>query len=180
MLGLAGCGDGPEAGNPTVEIVTNMGKIRAELYEKKSPITVKNFLQYVDEKHYDGTIFHRVMPDFMIQGGGFKPGLIPVLSKHDPIENESFNGLLNSRGTLAMARTTNPNSATDQFFINVKDNPALDQINDREKWGYAVFGRVYQGMNVVDDIRKVPTRDEGRHEAVPRNDVVIESIRRIP
>ncbi len=147
----------PATPNPVVEIDTSMGKITAELYQDKAPITVKNFLRYVDEKHYDGTIFHRVIPDFMIQGGGFEPGLKVERSTHAAIENESSNGVLNERGTLAMARTKEPNSATAQFFINVKDNAFLDRARARDGVGYAVFGKVTSGMGVVDKIRRVET-----------------------
>jgi cyclophilin family peptidyl-prolyl cis-trans isomerase len=150
---------------------TSKGKFKAELNAEKAPISVKNFLQYVDEKHYDGTIFHRVIPGFMIQGGGMEPGL-KEKKTHDPIKNESGNGLSNVRGTLAMARTPALDSATSQFFINVVDNPNLD------KGKYAVFGKVIEGMDVVDAIRKVPTAQRGGHGDVPVDDVVIKSIRR--
>src|SRR5262245_33525297 len=139
---LAGCSSGAPRGSNPVEIVTNMGTIKIELFEDDAPLTVKNFLRYVDESHYDGTIFHRVMPDFMIQGGGFRPGMKQLAEKHPPIKNESFNGIPNQRGTLAMARTNDPHSASDQFFINVKDNKFLNQAEAQDRWGYAVFGRV--------------------------------------
>jgi cyclophilin family peptidyl-prolyl cis-trans isomerase len=170
---------GPSAPNPVVEIDTSMGKIKAELYQEKAPITVKNFLRYVDEKHYDGTIFHRVMPDFMIQGGGFLPGMAPKGDTHGGIENESHNNVANEKGTLAMARTGDPHSATDQFFINVKDNDFLNRAKAQDHVGYAVFGKVISGMEVVDTIRRVPTANEGGHEAVPKEDVLIKSIRRV-
>src|SRR5262249_22901351 len=141
---------GVGSSNPVVIIDTSMGTIKAELYESRAPITVKNFLAYVDEHFYDGTIFHRVMPDFMIQGGGFLPGMEEKKDKYAPIKNESHNGLTNDRGTLAMARTPDPDSATAQFFINVKDNPSLN-LSTRDA-GYAVFGRVIEGMDVVDKI----------------------------
>jgi cyclophilin family peptidyl-prolyl cis-trans isomerase len=169
----------PSAPNPVVKIETSMGDIKVELYQDKAPITVKNFLRYVDEKHYDGTIFHRVIADFMIQGGGFEPGLESEKSTHPAIENESSNGLSNERGTIAMARTNAPNSATAQFFINVKNNPPLDRANARDKVGYAVFGKVIDGMGVVDKIRDVPTHSVGPHDDVPVEDVVIKSIRRV-
>src|SRR6202035_3395180 len=124
LLAIPACG--PSAPNPEVVIDTSMGKIKVELYQEKSSVTVKNFLRYVDEKHYDGTIFHRVIADFMIQGGGFEPGMKKEKETHAPIENESSNGVANERGTIAMARTNKPNSATAQFYINVKDNPGLD------------------------------------------------------
>jgi peptidyl-prolyl cis-trans isomerase B (cyclophilin B) len=182
LFALAGCGSA--APNPVVVIETSMGTIKAELYEDKSPVTVKNFLRYVDEKHFDGTVFHRVIPDFMIQGGGFEPG---ALAKDDEkqtragIKNEADNGLSNQRGTLAMARTGDPHSATAQFFINVKDNYGLDRGRN-DKFGYAVFGRVTEGMSVVDKIRNVETHTvrtpRGKHDDVPVEDVLIKSIRR--
>jgi cyclophilin family peptidyl-prolyl cis-trans isomerase len=164
--------------NPVVKMDTSEGKIKIELFEDKAPITVKNFLKYVDDKHYDGTIFHRVISDFMIQGGGMEPGL-KEKKTHAPIKNESSNGVANKRGTLAMARTGVPDSATSQFFINVKDNPFLDKANARDKVGYAVFGRVLEGLDVVDRIRRVETADRGGHESVPVKDVVIRSVRRV-
>jgi cyclophilin family peptidyl-prolyl cis-trans isomerase len=177
----------PSTPNPVVMIETSMGNIKAELYADKSPISVKNFLRYVDEKHYDGTIFHRVIEDFMIQGGGFEPGLKSERDTHAPITNESTNGVLNERGTLAMARTGEPDSATAQFFINVKNNSFLDRANARDKVGYAVFGKVLEGMDVVDKIREVPTdtvvveidRRKAKMENVPVEDVIIKSIRRV-
>jgi len=177
LLGLAGCGDSSK--NPKVEMVTNKGNVTIELFEDKSPNTVKNFLDYVDAKHYDGTIFHRVMNGFMIQGGGFKPGMDGELPGNAPIKNESINGLKNERGTLAMARTPNPHSATAQFFINVNDNKALDRANSDDKFGYCVFGQVINGMDVVDKIRRVSTTTVKGHENVPVDDVIIESMRRI-
>lgn len=177
---LAGCGREPTG--PQVEIVTNMGAIRAQLYESDAPITVKNFLGYVDQKHYDGTIFHRVIPNFMIQGGGFHPGLHQVLGDDVVgIKNESYNGHRNDRGTLAMARTSQPNSATDQFYINLKDNKDLDRAYADDKVGYAVFGKVIGGMDVVDRIAEVRTFNIPRkHENVPLTPVIIETIRRVP
>src|SRR4051812_13588086 len=176
---LCGCG----GSNPKVEMVTNKGTIKIELFESQAPITVKNFLHYVDTKHYDGLIFHRVMPRFMIQGGGFKPGMEREEPTDTPIRNESANGLRNERGTIAMARTPDPHSATSQFFINVVDNKELDRANAQDKWGYAVFGAVYEGMDVVDKIRKVRTTTvkigQEEHENVPVEDVIIESVRRI-
>jgi cyclophilin family peptidyl-prolyl cis-trans isomerase len=134
---------------------------------------VKNFLQYVDDKFYDGTVFHRVIPDFMIQGGGFEAGMREKRTR-EPIVNEGGNGVSNTRGTLAMARTNVPDSATAQFFINVKDNLFLDRARAADKVGYAVFGKVIDGMDVVDEIRRVET---GQRD-VPTQDVVIRSIRR--
>lgn len=187
LLSLAACGSSTP--NPVVVIDTSMGTIKAELYQDKAPITVKNFLRYVDDKHYDGTIFHRVMSDFMIQGGGFEPG---ALAKNEekqtrgPIKNESSNGVLNERGTLAMARTNDPNSATAQFFINVKDNRSLDRARAEDGFGYCVFGNVTEGMDVVDKIRRVETHSvpfefrgiRDKHDNVPKEDVIIKSIRR--
>jgi cyclophilin family peptidyl-prolyl cis-trans isomerase len=166
--------------NPVVEFKTSLGSFKVELYPDKAPITVKNFLSYVDDKFYDGTLFHRVIPTFMIQGGGFEPGMKQKKTKA-PIKNESGNGLSNERGTIAMARTSKPNSATAQFFINVKDNAFLDGAEG--KAGYAVFGMVVSGMDVVDKIKKVEARNivVGRQEfeKVPVRDVVIKSVRRI-
>ena len=166
-----------QGSNPVVVMDTSMGKIKIELFQDKAPVTVKNFLQYVEDKFYDGTVFHRVIPDFMIQGGGLAPGLKEKPTR-DPIKNESSNGLSNERGTLAMARTNNPHSATAQFFINVKDNTFLDRAKSRDGAGYAVFGKVIEGMDVVDKIRQVETGTRGGHESVPVQDVVIRSVRR--
>jgi cyclophilin family peptidyl-prolyl cis-trans isomerase len=168
--------------NPTVVMSTSMGDVTIELYEKLAPVTVKNFLAYVDDKFYDGKIFHRVMPDFMIQGGGFEPG--DLVKKHEKktreaIVNESYNGFSNARGTIAMARTNDPDSATAQFFINVKDNPNLDRARAPDSHGYAAFGKVTGGMDVVDKIRRVPTRSVAGHDDVPVEDVIIKSIRRV-
>ena len=160
--------------NPRVIIDTSLGKITVELNAEKAPISVKNFLQYVDDKHYDGTTFHRVIPDFMIQGGGYEAGMKEKKTR-EPIKNEGGNGLRNERGTLAMARTGVPDSATSQFFINVKDNDFLDRAKARDGVGYAVFGKVVEGMEVVDAIRRVET---GAMD-VPRADVTIRSVRRV-
>ncbi len=160
--------------NSMVLMETSEGPIKIELYDSQAPITVKNFLAYVDDKFYDGTIFHRVIFNFMIQGGGFLPGMKEKESKA-PIKNESSNGLANGRATLAMARTNNPDSASAQFFINVKDNPALDRKNAQDKVGYAVFGKVIEGMDVVDKIRGVQTGPQD----IPEEDVIIKSIRRV-
>ena len=165
----------PSTPNPVVMIETSMGNIKAELYADKSPISVKNFLRYVDEKHYDGTIFHRVIEDFMIQGGGFEPGMKEKKTK-DAIKNEASNGLVNERGTVAMARTEQADSATAQFFINVKDNKFLDKTE--RSAGYCVFGRVIDGMDVVDKIKAVKVEDKGSFEKVPVEVVVIKSIMR--
>lgn len=166
--------------NPIVVMETSKGVIKIELFADKAPITVKNFLKYVDDKHYDGTIFHRVIDGFMIQGGGYTPGMNEK-STRPPIKNEATNGLSNRRGTIAMARTNDPDSATAQFFINVVDNPNLDRREGSA--GYCVFGKVIEGMDVVDAIRSVPTRDVQRGgrilwEAVPVEDIVIRSARR--
>lgn len=167
----------PSAKNPVVVLHTSLGKIKAELFADKAPVTVANFLQYADAKFYDGTIFHRVMPDYVIQGGGLDPDLKEKETRA-PINNESSNGLSNKRGTLAMARTDDPNSATAQFYINVKDNPKLDHDPARDKAGYAVFGRVIDGLDVVDKIRQVETAKRGEHLHVPLEPVLIRSVRR--
>ena len=163
--------------NPVVEIKTNKGTIKVELFKDKAPKTVENFLKYAEDKHYDGLVFHRVIENFMIQGGGHLPGLKEKKSQA-PVDNEADNGLKNERGTIAMARTSDPHSATAQFFINVRDNPALDH---REKttagWGYCVFGKVVAGLDVVDKIKAVKTGSAGGHNDVPLKDVLIESIR---
>jgi cyclophilin family peptidyl-prolyl cis-trans isomerase len=177
VVGMVVTGSTARAANPVVVMETNMGTIVIELYEDKAPITVKNFLQYVDDKHYDGTIFHRVIDGFMIQGGGYEPGLKERKTR-PPIKNESNNGLSNLRGTIAMARTSEPDSATAQFFINVKDNTFLDRANARDKVGYCVFGRVIEGMDVVDKIKAVKTTRKGFHDDVPEKDVIILSVRR--
>ncbi len=169
-------GTAGEKKNPVVVMDTSLGKITLELYADKAPITVKNFLQYASDKHYDGTIFHRVIADFMIQGGGMEPGLKEKPTR-DPIKNESANGLSNERGTIAMARTRIPDSATSQFFINVKNNDRLDKARAGDGVGYAVFGRVTEGMDVVDRIRAVDTGSRGNHDDVPLKDVIIRSIR---
>lgn len=166
------------AANPMVIIDTSMGTMKVELFEDKAPISVKNFLSYVDDKFYDGTIFHRVINGFMIQGGGFQPGMREKQTKA-PIKNEAGNAVSNKRGTLAMARTNDPDSATAQFFINHRDNGRLDRASDPRGVGYAVFGRVVEGTDVLDKIAQVRVGDRGPHEAVPVQDVVIRSIRRV-
>jgi peptidyl-prolyl cis-trans isomerase B (cyclophilin B) len=164
--------------NTQVIMDTSHGSIKIELEDDKAPITVKNFLDYVDEGFYNGTIFHRVIPSFMIQGGGFEPGMTQKKTKAT-IKNESSNGLSNKRGTLAMARTNVADSATAQFFINVSDsNVFLDRAKAQDGVGYCVFGRVIEGMNVVDAIKAVPTGTRGGHGDVPKSDVVITSVRR--
>jgi peptidyl-prolyl cis-trans isomerase B (cyclophilin B) len=163
--------------NPTVLMTTSHGPITIELFETEAPITVKNFLAYVDDKFYDGTIFHRVIPNFMIQGGGFAPGMSQKPTKA-AIKNESANGLQNKRGTLAMARTGDPDSATAQFFINTVDNDFLDKAKSSDRVGYCVFGKVTQGLDVVDKIKAVPTGNKQGHQNVPTTDVKIESVKR--
>jgi peptidyl-prolyl cis-trans isomerase A (cyclophilin A) len=155
-----------------VRLATSLGDIVVELDPEKAPKTVDNFLQYVNAGHYDGTIFHRVIENFMIQGGGMKADMGEKPTRA-PIPLESRSGLSNVRGTLAMARTMDPNSATAQFFINVKDNAFLDQPNARDGNGYAVFGKVVAGMDVVDKIKAVPVADKGGHQNVPVPPVAI-------
>lgn len=163
--------------NPKVLIDTSMGQIEAELYQKQAPITVQNFLAYVNNKFYDGLVFHRVIDGFMIQGGGMNAELKEKATLN-PIKIESDNGLKNTRGTLAMARTQVPDSATSQFFINLVDNPFLDyKAPTMAGYGYAVFGKVTKGMDVVDKIAKVKTGSKGFHENVPLTPVVIKSIK---
>jgi peptidyl-prolyl cis-trans isomerase B (cyclophilin B) len=171
--------DGSDKDNPIVVMETSRGTIKIELFRKKAPITVENFLKYVDAKHYDGTIFHRVIADFMIQGGGFEPGMSQKGSRFAAIKNEATNGLSNERGTIAMARTNDPNSATDQFFINVQDNAAKGLDPSPGNAGYAVFAKVTEGMKVVDQIRHVKTGSASGHKDVPLEDVIIKSIRRV-
>jgi cyclophilin family peptidyl-prolyl cis-trans isomerase len=189
-LALALAATGVRAANPVVVIDTSLGAIKVELDQDKAPVTVKNFLSYVDDKFYDGTVFHRVMKGFMIQGGGFETGMDKARSVQQfrakekrtkaPIKNESDNGLSNKRGTIAMARTDDPNSATAQFFINVVDNPRLDRSN-APGGGYCVFGKVVDGLDVVDKIRDVSTHAivPRQLENIPNEDVVIKSIRRV-
>jgi peptidyl-prolyl cis-trans isomerase A (cyclophilin A) len=177
--GAAGAAAAPATGegNPVVLIQTSKGTLKVELETERSPLTVQNFLAYADEGFYDGTIFHRVIDGFMIQGGGFAPDMTQKPAKA-PIKNEASNGLLNKRGTLAMARTSVVDSATAQFFINLADNDFLN--HGSRDFGYAVFGRVVEGMDVVDAIAKVQTGRKGGHEAVPSEPVVIQSIKRAP
>jgi peptidyl-prolyl cis-trans isomerase B (cyclophilin B) len=155
-----------------IKLHTNLGTIALELDADKAPKTVANFLAYASAGHYDGTIFHRVIDGFMIQGGGFLPGM-KQKPTNAPVENEAKNGLKNARGTVAMARTSDPHSATAQFFINVSDNGFLDYPG-QDGWGYCVFGRVVEGMDVVDKIKGVRTGRSGFHQDVPVEDVVIE------
>ncbi len=165
------------ADNPKVLMKTNQGEIVLELYPEKAPKTVENFLRYVKEGFYDGTIFHRVIANFMIQGGGFTPDYTKK-ETHEPIGNEADNGLRNERGSIAMARTNEPHSATAQFFINVLDNGFLNHsAKNARGWGYAVFGKVVEGMDTVDRIRDVPTGRGGPfHKDAPQSKVIIEKV----
>ncbi len=161
-------------GNPMVIVSTSVGDIKIELYSDKAPETVKNFMTYVNDKFYDGTIFHRVIPGFMIQGGGFTPDMSQKQTK-PPVKNEANNGLKNETGTIAMARTSVVDSATSQFFINLTDNDFLN--HGSRDFGYAVFGKVVEGMDVVNKIAGVNTGSYGMHRDVPQEPVVVESIR---
>ena len=170
----AGAADQP-VGNPKVVLETSKGQIVIELYLQKAPETVVNFLDYVDAKFYDGTIFHRVIPNFMIQGGGFTSDMKRKPGK-GPIKNEADRGLKNDRGTIAMARTGDPHSATAQFFINSANNDFLDHKNKTQQgWGYAAFGKVIEGMDVIDAISAVKTTKRGSFRDVPVEEVVIKS-----
>jgi cyclophilin family peptidyl-prolyl cis-trans isomerase len=159
-----------------IEFKTSKGTFKVQLFDKQAPVSVENFLRYVDEGFFDGTVFHRVIAGFMIQGGGLTADMKDKKG-HDPIKNEATNGLKNKRGTLAMARTNDINSATSQFFINLVDNDFLD--NKAGNYGYAVFGRVDSGMEVVDAIAAVKTGNKGRYQDVPTETVTIESARRV-
>ena len=161
---------------PVVVLDTSKGAIEIELYSGKAPETVRNFLGYVNDRFYDGTVFHRVIPTFMIQGGGFTEDMTQKKTK-EPIKNESANGLKNERGTIAMARTADPHSATAQFFINVVDNAFLDKDRGQDGWGYCVFGKVIKGMEVVDAIKTVPTGAQKGMRDVPTEPVTIKSVR---
>jgi peptidyl-prolyl cis-trans isomerase B (cyclophilin B) len=168
------------AANPRVALQTTKGRIVIELYADKAPKSVKNFLDYVKAGHFNGTIFHRVMPGFMVQGGGFTPDMTEKPTR-PPVPNEADNGLLNQRGTLAMARTTDPNSASAQFFINVANNGFLNfRGKTPDAWGYAVFGNVVEGMDVVDAIVQVPTTTKGQYENVPVQPIVIQKATVLP
>ena len=186
----AGCGGGEEQESsanqaalppdfsdmtPTVVLETSQGDIVMELDRTKAPETVKQFLLHVEAKFYDGLTFHRVIPSFMIQGGGFTPEMRERQSSASTLENEADNGLQNQRGTVAMARTPDPHSAKNQFFINLTDNPQLNHTDKtKQGWGYTVFGRVVEGMDVVDAIAQVGTHSVGRYENVPVDPVIIE------
>ena len=162
-----------------IRLTTNMGVFDVEINESAAPKTCENFLTYVREGFYNGTIFHRVIAGFMIQGGGFEPGLVQKPT-HDPIENEADNGLKNDKYTIAMARTNDPHSATSQFFINVADNDFLNHTAPTARgWGYAVFGRVIGGTDVVDAISRVRTASRNFYGDVPVEDVVIEKIEEV-
>lgn len=171
--------DVSDVGPPVVEMSTSLGTLRIELSPKEAPRTVENFLTYVRDGFYDGTIFHRVVPGFVIQGGGFTADMTEKETR-PPIENEANNGLRNLRGTICMARTQDPHSATSQFFVNAKDNPALDFRDESIRgWGYAVFGRVVEGIDVVEAIEKVERTRKGMYDDVPVEPVIIESVRLI-
>jgi len=157
-----------------ITMKTNHGDIVIELDEEKAPKSSENFLQYVNDGFFDGTIFHRVIGNFMIQGGGFEPGMQQKPTR-DPVENEAKNGLSNLNGTIAMARTQAPHSATAQFFINVSDNKFLDHPG-QDGWGYCVFGKVVEGMDVVNKIKAVDTATNMGHQDVPKEDVIIEKV----
>jgi len=176
MLGLVGLASAAGKGNPMVVLSTSLGDIKIELYQDKAPVTVQNFLEYVKSGYYDGTIFHRVIPGFMVQGGGMTDDMRDKREgQRAAIKNESSNGLKNDTGTLAMARTSAPDSATSQFFISVKDNTFLNKENAADKVGYAVFGKVVEGMDVVKKIEQVKTATKGPHQNVPVDSVVIKS-----
>jgi cyclophilin family peptidyl-prolyl cis-trans isomerase len=167
----------PTGSNPMVEMRTSLGTMKIELYPDKAPKTVENFLGYAREGFYDGTVFHRVIEGFMIQGGGFTPDMTEKETRA-PIENEAANGLKNVRGSIAMARTGDPHSASSQFFINTVDNPFLDFTAESvQGYGYAVFGQVVEGLETLDAIRKVATGSRDGHDDVPSSPVVIESVR---
>jgi len=166
--------ENPMPESSKVKLTTSLGVITIQLNSEKAPVSAANFLAYVKEGFYNGTIFHRVIPDFMAQGGGFDTSFTQK-AVHAPIKNEANNGLLNKRGSLAMARTNVPDSATGQFFINLKDNTFLNHTSPTPSgWGYAVFGEVHEGMDVVDAMAKVPTGNRGGHQDVPKTDIVLE------
>jgi peptidyl-prolyl cis-trans isomerase B (cyclophilin B) len=184
LLGVAGSmfstvliGDDSQGEIKMVTFTTSFGAIDLQLDAGRAPDTVSNFIAYVEGGHYNGTLFHRVIPGFMIQGGGMRTGLVENPTRA-PIQNEADNGLKNLRGTIAMARTQDPHSATAQFFINLKDNSFLDYTETSSAgWGYAVFGQVTSGMDVVDQIASVETGSVGHHEDVPIDDVIVEHVR---
>ena len=176
ILSATAAGSGAMAADPQVDMKTSLGTIRLELYPAKAPKTVENFLQYVKDGHFNGTIFHRVIDNFMIQGGGFDKAYKQKPTR-DSIQNEAKNGLKNDLGSVAMARTSAPHSASSQFFINGKNNDFLNAANAQDGWGYTVFGKVVSGMDVVTRISKTPTGSGGPFSTdVPREAVVIESV----
>ena len=177
VLTALGTSDTAAQGNPVVVMKTNIGEVTIELFQDKAPISVANFLAYANDGYYSGTVFHRVIQQFMIQGGGMTADLSPKQTR-DPIKNEATNGVTNARGTLSMARTNAVDSATSQFFINTVNNArSLDNSGtDARSYGYAVFGKVIEGMDVVDKIAAVNTRSQGSHQNVPVEPVLIESI----
>jgi cyclophilin family peptidyl-prolyl cis-trans isomerase len=179
--GSAAAQNNPSAkANPRVALDTTKGKVVLELFQDKAPKSVENFLQYVKSGHYDGVIFHRVIPDFMVQGGGFTPDMTQKETR-PPIQNEADNGLRNERGTVAMARTNDPHSASAQFFINLKNNRFLDHTGKNPQgWGYAVFGKVVEGMDVVDAIAKVRTTTKGPYGDVPVEAITIKKASVVP
>ncbi len=152
---------------------TRLGRIVIQLDTERAPLSAENFAQYVRDGFFDGTIFHRVIPNFMVQGGGFTADMSQKTTR-EPIQNEAGNGLSNVRGTVAMARTNQPHSASSQFFINVVDNLFLDKARSQDGWGYAVFGEVVEGMDIVDNIRQVPTGNHGMHQDVPKDAITID------
>jgi cyclophilin family peptidyl-prolyl cis-trans isomerase len=161
-------------GNPVVRLETDLGTVRIELWPDKAPITVQNFLTYVNEGFYDGLIFHRVMPNFIVQAGGFEPGMVYREPTYPTIKNEADNGLRNQHGTIAMARAYPIDSAAAQFFINLVDNPKLDHYGtDPVAFGYAVFGRVIEGMDVLQKMSFIPVGMQAQHQNVPTRDIVI-------
>jgi len=160
-----------------IRFQTTLGDFTVELFEKEAPISSENFLRYVDDEHFDGTLIHRVVPGFVIQGGGLTAGMRPKKTRA-PIANEATNGLKNTRGTLSMARTNDVNSATSQFFVNLKDNAFLDH-QSKAQFGYAVFGRVTEGLDVIDKIAAVRTGTRHGHQDTPLDDVTIVSARRV-
>jgi cyclophilin family peptidyl-prolyl cis-trans isomerase len=169
--------DTPKTENPVVLMETSMGSIKIELFKEQAPVSVQNFLDYMNEKFYEGTIFHRVIPNFVIQGGGLTEDMTKKTTR-PPIKNEAGNGISNTRGTVAMARTSYINSATSQFYINLRDNTALDHRDESsENYGYCVFGKVIDGMEVVDSISRVPRERRGHHSDVPVKPVIIKSVR---
>ena len=165
--------------NPQIQLKTNLGTIDIELFESEAPKTVANFLSYVDQGFYEGLIFHRVIPGFMVQGGGFDENM-DQKSGQNPIQNEANNGVSNDRGTIAMARTSDPHSASSQFFINLVDNTNLNHTSESPQgWGYCAFGKVTDGMDVVDTIAEAATGNHGMHQNVPMDTIIIESASRL-